>query len=94
MQDKAPEAWGRTYFREWHLGDIHHEKKIELLHEDYQGLMIRWLKSLSGDDGWHNNEGYRSIKGGESFIWNKKYGMVDNFHYNLVLKAKVNSFKI
>jgi hypothetical protein len=91
MQDKVPEAWGRTYFREWHLGDIHHSKKIQLLDEDYQGLMIRWLKSLSGDDGWHNEQGYRSIKGGESFLWDRKYGMTNNFHYNLILSPEDDS---
>lgn len=84
MQQDVPEAWGRTRFREWHLGDIHHEKKITLKQEDFQALVIRYLKSLSGDDGWHNQKGYKSIKGGESFLWNRKYGMVNNFHYNIV----------
>lgn len=91
MQDKVPEAWGRTYFREWHLGDIHHPKLVELVHEDYQSLMIRWLKSLSGDDGWHNDKGFRSIKGGESFLWDHKYGMTNNFHYNLILAPEDDS---
>ena len=84
MQQDIPEAWGRTKFREWHLGDIHHEKKISLIQEDNQGLVIRYLKSLSGTDGWHSQKGYKSIKGGESFLWNKKYGMVNNFHYNII----------
>jgi len=84
MQQDVPQSWARTKFREWHLGDIHHEKKITLSQEDYQALVIRYLKSLSGDDGWHSQKGYKSIKGGESFLWNKKYGMVNNFHYNIV----------
>lgn len=85
MQQERPVQWGQTYFREWHLGDIHHSKTIPLISEDFQGLHIRYLKSLSGQDAWHHNGGYHGIKGGESFLWHEEHGMVDNFHYNVKL---------
>ncbi|HSH50739.1 MAG TPA: metallophosphoesterase, partial [Bacteroidales bacterium] len=47
MQIEQPKEWSTSKIREWHLGDIHHTKKIELLtEEDVQGLIIRYFRTL------------------------------------------------
>jgi len=86
MQNEAKMDWAETYFHEWHLGDIHHKKTWKIKDEDVNGMMVKYLRSLSGRDAWHTSKGYQAIKGGESFLWHYEFGLVDNFHYNLILE--------
>ena len=84
MPQEAKEMWADTKYREWHLGDIHHEKLVQFMStEDFQGLTMRYLKTIMNNDSWEANQGYVSMKGMMSFIWNKKYGLTYSLNYNL-----------
>jgi len=73
MQVEAREAWGRTLYREFHLGDLHHE----IVNEN-GGLTIRRLSSLTATDGWHADKGYvGAIQKAQAFIWNKERGLLN-----------------
>lgn len=71
MQVESKEAWGRTLYREWHMGHLHSEHTRET-----NGIIIRNLSSVTGTDAWHHNSGYvGAIRKCQSFIWDKKYGL-------------------
>lgn len=69
MQQEQPEAWGKTIFREWHLGDLHHEEAKEI-----GGVKIRRLSSLTALDAWHVQAGYHAIRMAQAFVWDKERG--------------------
>ena len=55
MAHDKPEAWGRTRFRYWLCGHVHHESKKE-----YPGCVVETYRTLAAKDAWHHAEGYRS----------------------------------
>jgi len=71
MQVEAKEAWGRTMFREWHLGHIHSEQTRE-----ENGIIIRKISSITGTDAWHYENGFiGAIRKAQAFIWDKEFGL-------------------
>ena len=69
MQQEMPGAWGETIFREWHLGDLHHEDVKEV-----GGVKIRRLSSFTACDGWHAKKGYRAVRTAQAFVWDREKG--------------------
>jgi len=79
MQVEAPEQWGRTKYREWHLGHLHSEQVKEL-----HGVKVRNLTSITGTDAWHFESGYvGSILTSQSFIWNSEKGLQEIIYSNV-----------
>lgn len=72
-------------FMEFHLGHFHKEKRMDYKTSDEEmGVVVRYLRSLSGADFWHFKNGYvNNIKGGEAFIWSDSDGMIANLRTNL-----------
>jgi len=71
MQVEAKEAWGRTKFREWHLGHLHSEQTRE-----ENGIIIRKISSITGTDAWHYENGFiGAIRKAQAFIWDKECGL-------------------
>ena len=71
MQAEAPELWGQTKYREWHMGHKH----IELLDEE-GGIKYRNIPSMSGNDVYHYEHGYvGGIRTAMSFLWSKEKGV-------------------
>ena len=76
MQVEASEAWGRTKFREFHLGHLHSEQ----VSED-GGVIIRSLSSITGTDAWHHNSGFvGAIRKCTCFLWDKENGLDSTFN--------------
>lgn len=77
--------WSHVEYMEWHIGHWHKKKQLQFVTaDDNKGITLRYLRSLSGADAWHYIKGYiGSIKGAESFIWDKEYGITANFMHNL-----------
>jgi len=72
-----PEEWGRSKFREWHVGHLHKkgEKKFAPT-QTIGGTVVRRIPSLSKIDAWHYQHGFvDAIPGGESFVWTKDRGI-------------------
>jgi hypothetical protein len=69
MQQEVPQDWGQTIFREWHLGDLHHEEAKEI-----GGVKIRRISTITATDAWHAEKGYRSIRMAQAFVWDKEKG--------------------
>lgn len=76
--------WGRTKYREVHLGHLHKSKSISYTTGDeFPGFKIRILPSLCAADAWHYAQGYLSTKAAKAFIWHKDNGLVTEHTYNL-----------
>ncbi len=85
MATEAPEKFGRTKFKEFHLGDKHHEKKINWISiDENRGVVVRILRSLALPDEWTIDNGYiGSQRSAEGFIWDKERGMRAHLFVNL-----------
>ena len=85
MASEKKDLWAETKFHEWHLGHFHHKKQIKWQTIDEQkGCVIRFMRSLSGTDAWHNLKGYtQNVQSAESFLWHKDNGLVAHNFYNL-----------
>lgn len=90
MAQEAPAAWGRTKFREYHIGHLHSRKEMKWLSSiEKTGVVVRQMRSLSGTDYWHYSKGFvGSVKGAEAFIWNKDTGLNAMFESNLVIERE------
>lgn len=85
MMREQQKEWADVEYMEWHIGHHHRKKQLQFVtFEDVKGILIRYLRSISSADAWHYLRGYvGAIKGAESFVWNKKDGLVANFMHNL-----------
>jgi len=70
MQQERAEDWGETLFREWHLGDLHHEQAVEV-----GGVKVRRISSVTAADAWHVEKGYRAVRMAQAFVWDRELGL-------------------
>lgn len=81
MQVEAPHLWSGSEFREWHIGDLHHEAVKE-----EGGIIYRIVSTITAPDAWHNQKGYiGAIRKAQAFVWSKSNGLEALF--NSVVKA-------
>lgn len=72
MAAEAPEAWGRTKWREVITGHLHKTKL-----EDFVGVNVRILPSLCAADKWHHKQGYvGSRRAAEAYVYHIEDGWV------------------
>tara|TARA_R110002050_G_scaffold24659_3_gene65865 strand:+ start:6391 stop:7599 length:1209 start_codon:yes stop_codon:yes gene_type:complete len=85
MASEKKELWSDTKYHEWHIGHFHHKKQIKFQTIDEQkGCVIRFMRSLSGTDAWHNLKGYtQNVQSAEAFIWHPTNGMIAHLFFNL-----------
>jgi len=85
-----PQLWGKSKFREWHVGHKHkknEEKFSPVL--TVGGVIIRQLPTLSVIDAWHyQKEFVDAVPAGESFIWTKDSGICAHYTANVREAAK------
>jgi hypothetical protein len=75
MQDEVPELWGKSKYREWHLGHLHSESL-----KNYGSLKVRRLSSLTDPDSFHSVYGYvGAIAETQIFIWDKENALDSMF---------------
>ncbi len=86
VASEVPKLWAKTQFREIHVGHLHHKKEIKFMStQEIKGITIRFMRSLSGTDAWHNLKGYTGgIRSCEAFIWDENEGLICQFAHNLV----------
>jgi hypothetical protein len=85
MAQENPMEWGTTKHREFHLGHIHHKQEIKYksTHE-YNGVIIRYMSSLAGNDAWHHSKGYvGSKRSAECLVWDSEKGLDIQIYYTL-----------
>lgn len=85
VASEEPKLWSETKFREVHVGHLHHKKEIKFMAtQEHKGMVIRFMRSLSGTDAWHNLKGYKGgIQSCEMFVWDENDGLVCQFAHNI-----------
>jgi hypothetical protein len=85
MAQENPTAWAMSYYREFHLGHLHHKKEGRFnATNELQGVMVRYMSSLSGTDSWHHKKGYIGArKSAEAFLWDKEKGLLNQSYFNI-----------
>lgn len=85
MAQEAKESWATTFYREWLLGHLHHQKKFQTqTAKDYNGVRVTYLTSPSASDAWHFERNFvGAIKGAEGYIYNKDEGLVGVVVHNI-----------
>tara|TARA_R110000744_G_scaffold168571_1_gene286299 strand:+ start:26673 stop:27914 length:1242 start_codon:yes stop_codon:yes gene_type:complete len=85
VASEVPGLWASTKYREVHVGHLHHKKEIKFMStQEHKGMVVRFMRSLSGTDAWHNLKGYTGgVQGCEAFIWDEKEGLICQFSHNL-----------
>ncbi len=93
MATEAKEQFSQTKHHEWHLGDRHHRKDIKYMPaQEVDGVMIRYLSSLSPPDNWHYDKGYLAKRAAQAFIYDKENGCVCLFN-SFVANKETNFLK-
>lgn len=71
MQVEAPEAWGESVWREYHLGHLHTENTL-----DKGGIVFRRISSITAADAWHSENGFvGTTRRAQAFVWDKERGL-------------------
>lgn len=85
MAHEKPTDWALSTYREFHLGHLHHKKEIKFKStEEYQGVVIRYMPSLSATDSWHHKKGYiGSKRSAEALIWDGEKGLKNNIYFTI-----------
>ena len=85
MAGEKPIEWSKTTWREFHLGHYHRAKQIMFTGVDeFAGVRLRVLPSLSGTDAWHYQKGYVNNKrAAEGYLWSKEGGYAGHFSANV-----------
>lgn len=87
MPQERKQDWAETTNREIHVGHLHHDKVTTTIPTcDYNGIIIRQFKSLTGTDAWHYENGFvGSVKGADGLLYDKEKGMLYNFQSKIEL---------
>lgn len=72
MTRLASEQWGRTQWRRWWVGHIHHKQKLAL----DAGCTVESFNTLAGTDAWHAASGYGGERGIELITLHREYGEI------------------
>lgn len=85
MAYEASQMWAKCDHRYSYKHHLHHTIKLGSVVEmgvDGIGVNIEFLRSPSATDGWHDRNGYKSMKSIQGFMHHKKKGRVASFSHN------------
>lgn len=71
MAAEQPEAWGKSKFRYWLTGHVHHDQLKE-----YRGCTVESFRTLAARDAWHAAKGYLSGRDMKCDIYHKDFGRI------------------
>lgn len=83
MAAERSEAWGRTKYREIHVGHWH-----KMGSDETNGVVVRVIPSLCSADAWHSQMGFiGNLQRAEGYIWNRNRGLIGTSIYSVVEDA-------
>ena len=71
MATDKPEEWGRTKYRYWWTGHVHHDQV-----KDYEGCRVESFRVLAPTDAWAASKGYRPMADMKAIVLHKEFGEV------------------
>lgn len=85
MATEQPAMFGRTRYREAHTGHLHTTRV-----QEFHGVRVRILPSLSSPDSWHAENGFvGNIRAAEAFVWSRNEGLIATAFYNADFRGKI-----
>jgi hypothetical protein len=79
LQREARKEFGETKYAEIHCGHFHSQSVIEK-----DGVIIRYLPTLTSTDAWHYENGYTgALHATVSFLWDKENGLEEMWFTNV-----------
>lgn len=72
MAADRPDDWGKSEYRYWHTGHVHHDR----MQED-MGVVMECHRTLAAKDAWHAAQGYRSGRTMKCIVYDAEYGEVE-----------------
>jgi hypothetical protein len=86
MQIEAAEMWGKSLFREFHMGHLHTESTITK-----NGIVFRRISAITAPDAWHVEGGFiGSTRQAQAFLWDKVNGLQVILNSNVKSKIMPN----
>lgn len=81
---ERPQLWSKTTYRYGYLHHIHHKDFFKFrAGKDFIGMTVEYLRSPSGHDRWHTDNGYVGAKVAiEAFIHHPVNGQVSRLTHN------------
>lgn len=80
MPYEVPHLWAKSKYREWHLGHLHTTKRYQMNVGEDVGIVYRTIRSLSGADSWHYDNGYiGNRRAAEAYLFHPEQGNIANF---------------
>tara|TARA_R110002072_G_scaffold99346_2_gene218543 strand:- start:587 stop:1759 length:1173 start_codon:yes stop_codon:yes gene_type:complete len=81
---EVPQLWADTMYRYAFMHHIHHKQYYKFMSgADFIGMTVEYLRSPSGSDRWHNDNGYTGSKVCiEAFIHHPENGQVCRLTHN------------
>jgi len=85
MAEEQKEAWSKTKYRQWFLGDKHHHQDYMFRKgKDFIGARVTYLRSITPTDFWHHKSGYIGVpKSAELYLFHFEEGQRANFTINV-----------
>lgn len=85
MATEEPVNWGTSKYRFFKLGHLHTRRDMSTMNiQEFHGVKVSILPSLSGTDAWHFNKGYiGNTRSAEAFVYHQDSGQVANITFNL-----------
>lgn len=83
-----PEEWGKSKWREWHVGHKHKKMEERFMPTATVGsVIVRQISTLGPIDAWHYQNMYvDAVPAGEAFLWSKKDGVIAHNNANIHFK--------
>jgi len=80
MPLEVPELWGKSTYREFHTADKHHRKDFNMVVDEFQGVTVRILPSLTSADAWTFDKGFvGNVRAAQSFLYDPEIGLKGQF---------------
>jgi hypothetical protein len=80
MSADQAEAWGRTKFRKWFQGHVHHE-----FTKEYPGVTVESINTLAAKDEYAHSGGWRAQRSSKLFVFHKEFGEVERHTVNTAM---------
>ena len=80
MACDQPGDWGKTKFRYWYQGHIHHEHR-----EEFPGVVVEAFRTLAGRDAWHAAQGYRAGRDMRLLVHHKEFGEIERHRCDVAM---------
>ena len=85
MQVEAPDDWGKTLWREFHMGHLHSESAYSK-----GGVTFRRISSITSADAWHAEMGFLgATRQAQSFVLDRERGLQAILNSNIIANTEL-----